>query len=147
MQRLPSCLGISNYLDHRSLNHHPDLGITPSSIWGSIDRFRFPNALGVSLKIGPGCAIARQYIEMTIILQISSALDVQAHDEHWGTHTPSRPTNKPSLWIRGPLYPSLNSSIRYAHRIKMSRMANAKNEQKTLNCVDSLLTAPCEPLT
>ncbi len=48
-------------------------------------------------------------------------------------YTPSSPMNNPSSCIRGPLYPSLNSSIRYTHRIKISTIANDRKPTKILN--------------
>lgn len=51
------------------------------------------------------------------------------------THTPSSPMNSPSSWISGPFHPSLNSSILYAHRIKMKRIAKDRNATNTLKRV------------
>ena len=51
------------------------------------------------------------------------------------THAPSRAMNSGSLWINGPLYPSLSSSIRYEHRIKIKIIAAVKNTANTLKLV------------
>lgn len=68
---------------------------------------------------GPGWAMLRQYAAtMTILCSqiISACCSSKALKQRRAkgrmTYTPSNPMNKPSSWINGPLYPSLNSSIR-----------------------------------
>ena len=51
------------------------------------------------------------------------------------TYTPSSAMNNGSLWINGPSYPSLSSSIRYEHRIRMKVIAAVKNTANTLKLV------------
>lgn len=53
--------------------------------------------------------------------------------ENETTHTPSNTMNVVSSCISGPEYPSLSSSIRYAHRIKIRRIDKARKAQKILN--------------
>ena len=112
-----------------------------ASIFGSTLRSPIAVASDASLKIGPGCAMTRQKTAtMTILMSLLARARQRSKRQRLKPetpYTPSKPMNSGSLCINGPLYPSLNSSIRYAHRIKISTMARARKPEKILKRAES----------